>query len=62
MVSVKVKQDECIGCGSCVAVCPEVFEIGDNGKSQVKDPEGAGVDKIKEAEQICPVDAIIVKE
>lgn len=60
MVSVEVDEDECIGCGSCVAVCPEVFEI--DGKSHVKDPEGAELDKIKEAEQICPVDAITVEE
>ena len=24
----------CIGCGLCVSICPEVFEIGDDGLAQ----------------------------
>lgn len=57
---VKVDQDKCIGCGACSATCPEVFEMGDDGKAKVK--KGADEKKnakcIKEAIQNCPVEAI----
>jgi len=31
---VKINKEKCIGCGACVAVCPEGFELK-NGKAQV---------------------------
>ena len=50
--------DDCIACGACVDVCPEVFELpGD--KAIVK--EGADLsldDRIVEAAEACPVEAI----
>ena len=27
----KVDEDKCIGCGACCAICPDVFEINDEG-------------------------------
>jgi ferredoxin len=55
---VKVNKEKCIGCGYCASVCPEVFELGEDGKSQVK--KGADLQKecIKEAKEGCPVGAI----
>ena len=54
----KVDQDKCIGCGVCVSIAPEVFEIGEDGKAHVKNPEGASKEKIKEAIESCPTGAI----
>ena len=51
---VKVDKEACIGCGSCESVCPEGFEMVD-GKAKVKN---AKAKCIKEAIDICPVDAI----
>ena len=56
-------------CGSCVAICPEVFEMKDDGSVDVKD-SFKGVDivdenlqaKVKEAAAACPATAIIVEE
>ncbi|MEM5878239.1 MAG: ferredoxin [Candidatus Aenigmatarchaeota archaeon] len=31
-----VDKEKCFGCGVCVSVCSEVFEIGDDGKCKVK--------------------------
>jgi len=31
-----VDQGLCIACGTCVALCPEVFELKDDGKAIVK--------------------------
>jgi ferredoxin len=58
-MKVTVDKEKCIGCGSCVAICPSVFKLK-NGKSTVKKPEGAPC--AKEAKDACPVDAIKVKE
>ena len=32
----KVDHDLCIGCGVCSDVCPDVFEMGDDGLAHVK--------------------------
>ena len=59
----RVDQDTCIGCGVCPAVCPEVFELDDEGLSHVivdTVPEDAE-DEAKDAEESCPVDAIKVE-
>lgn len=53
---VKVDQSKCIGCGLCVSLCPDVFELDDEGKSRVKNPEGEC--NLEEAANSCPVGAI----
>jgi ferredoxin len=59
-MKIKVNKEKCIGCGYCVSVCPEVFELGEDGKSRVK--ENADFEKnkdcIEEAKKGCPVGAI----
>lgn len=58
----QVDKDTCISCGLCPSICPEVFEMEDDGKAGVtcdtvpKDSE----DSAKEAEESCPVNAISV--
>lgn len=39
MKKYKVNKEKCIGCSSCVAMCPQGFKIDINGKSQVIDSE-----------------------
>lgn len=59
-----VDQDTCIGCGLCPSVCPEVFDMGDDGKAHVIVDEvpGGSEDCAVEAQESCPVDAIKVEE
>ena len=56
----KVNKDLCIGCGACQAVCPEVFEIEDDGLATVIVEEIS--EDLKEdaldAKEGCPTDAI----
>ncbi len=59
--SVKVNKDECIGCGSCQAVCPANFEIGQDGKAQPIKTEVEELDCNQIAAENCPVQAISVK-
>ena len=42
-----VDQDECIGCSFCEETCSEVFQLNEDGISEVCDPEGASEDKIQ---------------
>ena len=64
MAKVSVDKDKCVGCGACVAVAPEVFELGEDGKSSVKSEnvDGELLEKAKEAKKTCPVGAIQVEE
>ena len=34
-MKVKVNRDACIGCGACAAICPDIFDIDDEGLSKV---------------------------
>ena len=58
-----VDKDTCIGCGLCPGICPEIFEMDDDGKAVASTDEVAEklVSSAKEAEEQCPVAAIIVE-
>ena len=61
-MKIKIDQETCIGCGSCQAVCPDVFEMkGDDNKAYVKENEVDKVECVQEAIDICPVQAIEVE-
>ena len=56
---VKVDKKKCIGCGACVATCPEVFEMNDDDmKAQVKAGAKAKASCVQDAIDGCPVGAI----
>lgn len=57
-----VDKDACISCGLCPSICPEVFEMEDDGKAGVVTDEvpESQKDSAKEAEESCPVNAISV--
>jgi ferredoxin len=59
----KVDQDTCIGCGLCPSICPEVYEMRDDGKAHTiaeEVPDGLD-DQVQEAADSCPVSAITVE-
>ncbi len=64
-----LQREKCIGCGSCVVLCPKFFEMSEDGRSalkggkknvktgrfelEIKEPDCA-----KEAEMACPAEII----
>ena len=56
-----VNQDNCIGCGLCVATAEELFAMNDDGKSvlKVEDIPEEMEDLAKETIDSCPVSAIV---
>ncbi len=48
-IKVSVNQDSCIACGVCYSLCPQVFEAGADGKSQIV-PQYRTGDKVFEGE------------
>ena len=57
MKNVKVNQDTCIGCGSCPAICPQVFEM-DGDKAKVIGEPAGHEDNVKMAKDACPTGSI----
>lgn len=62
-------REKCIGCGSCVALCPKFFEMDEGGKAHLKKgeldnktkEETLEVSKPECAEEtidVCPVECI----
>lgn len=54
-----VDGNECIGCGSCEAVCEDIFAMDDSGIAQVKaETTDETKECTEEAMDICPVKCI----
>ena len=59
MAKVIIVTEECIGCESCVEICPEVFAFDENEeKAYVILEEGGPEDLIQEAIDTCPTECI----
>ena len=57
-MNIKVDKTKCIGCGVCVSIAPKSFKFDGEGKSEPINPPEDSEEKIKEAAESCPVQAI----
>lgn len=66
------EREKCIGCGSCAALCPDYWEMAEDGKSTLKNSQSNSktgnyeleVEKAKcnqEAADSCPVRCIHIE-
>ncbi|MCF8068874.1 MAG: ferredoxin [Desulfobacterales bacterium] len=53
-----VELDQCILCGVCEDVCPEVFHLNDSGYIEVKDLSEYPENEVDDAIKNCPADCI----
>ncbi len=64
--------EKCIGCGSCVAICPQSWEMRDDGKANLinskinkktnsQELEVKEIGCNQEVAEICPVECIKIK-
>jgi len=69
MAKIIVEREKCIGCGSCMAICPRYFLISEDGKSSIiggqrdekinnDELEAGEVDCAQGAADGCPVQCI----
>ena len=66
------EKDKCIGCGSCVAICPNHWEMGKDGLASLKggskndqgqyELEVEKADCSEDAADACPVQCIIIRK
>lgn len=67
-----IKRNECIGCGACSAVCPSMFKMGEDGRSELiggKKSDNNDMEKEIEAPSCaqdaadgCPVQCIHIEK
>lgn len=72
MAKITHEREKCIGCGSCVALCPKNWEISEDGKSKLLNskPNEKGeyeldVENIscnQEAAEACPIGIIHINK
>jgi len=57
-MSIKIDQELCVGCGTCVALCPQCFKLNSAGKAEVISVSG---DCAQAAADSCPEGAITIE-
>ncbi len=62
-MKVKIDKDACVGDGTCVEMCPEVFEMEDElAIVKVETIPEELKERVRETARDCPVDAITIEE
>ena len=66
------EKSKCIGCGACANICPDYFEMEEDGKSTLKGGQDKGEETYeleieegrcaKDAADSCPVQCIHIQE
>ena len=60
-MKVIVDRDLCQGIGNCTAIAPGVFQLDEENKAVATHTEDVSQEKIREAAESCPLDAIILE-
>ncbi|HEY8058321.1 MAG TPA: ferredoxin [Acidimicrobiales bacterium] len=59
-MEIRIEVERCMGSGNCAFWAPATFDIGEDNIAFVIDPEGDSEDKIRNAAEGCPTQAIIL--
>jgi ferredoxin len=60
---VSIDYELCTGVGACEQVCPEVFQMRDDGLAEVVDPHPHETlwEAVNRAQEACPEEAIVIE-
>lgn len=61
-MQVRILRSECCGNALCVELVPQVFILDSKNKSVVLDPEAATLERLIEAAEACPCQAILIED
>jgi len=61
-LKISIDRERCMGSGNCAFWAPATFDVGDDNVAVVLDPDGDTEDKIRNAVDGCPTQAISVTE
>jgi len=61
-MKVIVDRNLCQGIGNCVAMAPGVFQLDEQNIAVATNIESVSQEKIREAAESCPLDAIILQD
>ena len=59
---IEIDRELCYGFGDCVSSAPGVFELDEDEKAVVIDPNGGAREDLEDAASNCPVMAITIRE
>lgn len=59
-LTILIDPDLCVGFGDCVTASPEAFELDEDGIAVFRAPETVPRERLLEACDACPVDALTV--
>ena len=62
MKKIVLKNENCIGCGACIAIDPEHFDFNDEGYSHVISNDNLETEELQNAIESCPVGIISLEE
>ena len=57
-----VDREECVSCGACVEICPEVFQFEGDKAEAIGEVTESNKENVEEAIDTCPVSAISLEE
>jgi len=60
-MAIRIHRRECIGCGVCESLCPEVFALDNHGKAYVKPDADPSACDLEEVVNSCPRGAITIE-
>jgi ferredoxin len=60
--TVEVDRSRCLGTGVCCFYAPSTFDLDEEGRSTVVDPDGDPDDAVRNAVEACPTRALTIVE
>ena len=61
-MQIRILRTECCGNAECVEAVPDVFQLDSHQKAVVLDPEAASPERLQEAAEACPCQAIQLED